>query len=451
MPSAPANFATRRPTLPTPTMPSVLPASSVLAPRPPPQSPARVARSTSRVCLTQASISMSACSATACEFEPGACTTATPRRVAAGMSTVSRPAPCRPTTRSRGQAAMRLSVQRGLMRNRIPCASAAARTRPASVSSSQTTTRAACSSSAWPSGWMGPASTTRGRGAVGIGAVSFRGVGRSLAGDEDDARGVEREGRAVEAAVELDAAPALGPEHRRELVGRVEPDLALADQLLGLGPGPGRALEARPAGAPAARRRVERVLDPERPAVHALALLGRQRAHDLVAVAGVQDEEAAGLERPPEAVEHEPVLVVGEVADRAAQVHGEVELAGELHVADVLADERERDAGLARGRPGALELGLAEVHARHLAAAARELDRVAAEAARGAQPPGAGLERGQARDPLDLARRVGRGLERPGELGPRLAEEALALEHVGHYSPLREHAGDGRVRLHRGG
>jgi hypothetical protein len=95
MPIAPANFATRRPTLPMPTMPSVLPASSRV---PPPriftdQSPARVAASSSNARLTQTSIIISACSATACEFEPGAWTTAMPRRVAAGMSTESRPTP----------------------------------------------------------------------------------------------------------------------------------------------------------------------------------------------------------------------------------------------------------------------------------------------------------------------------------------------------------------------
>ncbi len=49
MPRAPQNFATRRPTLPIPTMPSVLPSSSVWAVlaevRLAPQSPARVSLS----------------------------------------------------------------------------------------------------------------------------------------------------------------------------------------------------------------------------------------------------------------------------------------------------------------------------------------------------------------------------------------------------------------------
>ena len=177
MPSAPANFATRRPTLPTPTMPRVLPPSSVLPARGVPQSPARVALSTANVRFTQVSISISACSATACELEPGAWTTATPSRVAAGMSTVSSPTPCRPTTLSDRQAAIRLSVHRGRTRKRIPCASAAILTTPASLSSSHTTTRASFSRTALPSGWMGPASTISGR-SVAIEGISFRaGVG----------------------------------------------------------------------------------------------------------------------------------------------------------------------------------------------------------------------------------------------------------------------------------
>src|SRR5262245_25047626 len=251
-------------------MPSVLPPSSVLPARAVPQSPARVALSTANVRFTQVSINMSACSATACEFEPGAWTTATPSRVAAGMSTVSRPTPCRPTTLSDGQAAIRLSVQRGRMRNRIPCASAAIFTRPVSVSSSHTRTLASFSRSALPSGWMAPASTTSGRSVV-IGRISLLGSSRCwrvsdsttsglLPGDDDQALGVEREGRAVEAAEELDLAPSLRTQHVQELVRRVEPDLAVADQLLrGLLRLGRRALETPPAGAPAAGRGIELV------------------------------------------------------------------------------------------------------------------------------------------------------------------------------------------------
>src|SRR2546427_723188 len=213
--------------LPTPTMPSVLPASSLLPTmRLASQSPLRVDLSISRVRLTQASMSISACSATAWEFEPGA--------------------------------------------------------------------------------W-----TTRGRAWVAIERVSFLSRSGLFAGDENQARGVQREGRALEPAVELHPGPALRPEHRRELVGGVEADLALADQLprallrpcalLGLR---ACALEAPPPRAPAARRGIELVLDAERPATYALALLGRQRPHQLISIPGIEDEDTAGLERAPEAGGH---------------------------------------------------------------------------------------------------------------------------------------------------
>src|SRR6058998_340938 len=310
--------------LPTPTMPSVLPASSLLPTmRLAPQSPRRVVLSISRVRFTQASMSISACSATAWEFEPGAWTTATPSRVAAGTSTVSRPTPCRPTTLSFGQRAIRLSVQLGRRRKRIPAASAATFTSPASVSSSQTTTRASLSRSDLPSGLIGPASTTRGRDWVAIERVSFLWRSGLFAGDENQARGVQREGRALEPAVKLHPAPALWPQHRRELVGGVEADLALADQLrrallrpcalLGLR---ACALEAPPPRAPAACRGIELVLDAERPAADPLALLGRQRPHQLISIPGIENEDAAWPERAPEAVGHQAVLVVGEIADR---------------------------------------------------------------------------------------------------------------------------------------
>src|SRR2546427_5760277 len=244
-------------------MPRVLPPASFSPPRFAPQSPPRTSLSIARVRFTETSISISACSATAWELEPGAWTTATPSRVAAGTSTVSSPTPCRPTTFSCRQVRIRLSVQRGLIRNRIPCASAAILTRPASVSSSQTTTRASLSRNALPSGWIGPASTISGRGSVAIDAdllsssprLGRRGRPRILLlpRHQDEARSVQRERRAVEPAVELDAAPALGPQHRRQLVRRVEPDLALADQLLrallGLGRRPP---QPEPAGPPAA-------------------------------------------------------------------------------------------------------------------------------------------------------------------------------------------------------
>src|SRR5262245_6642317 len=79
-----------------------------------------------------------------------------------------------------------------------------------------------------------------------------------LPGHQDEARSVQRERGTVEPAVELDAAPALGAQHRRQLVRRVEPDLALADQLLraflGLGRRPP---QPEPPGLPETRRWIE--------------------------------------------------------------------------------------------------------------------------------------------------------------------------------------------------
>src|SRR3989475_4000140 len=266
--------------LPTPTMPSVLPASSLLPTmRLAPQSPRRVALWIGRVRWTRASMSISACSATAWEFERGAWTTATPSRVAAGTSTVSRPTPCRPTTLSFWQRAIRLSVQLGRRRKRIPAASAATFTSPASVSSSQTTTRASLSRSDLPSGFIGPASTTRGRDWVAIERVSFLSGSGLFAGDENQARGVQREGRALEPAVELHPAPALLPQHRRGLVGGVEADPALPDQLPRALLRPcallclrACALEAPPPRAPAAPPGVELVLHSGRSAPHSPSL-----------------------------------------------------------------------------------------------------------------------------------------------------------------------------------
>src|SRR5262245_30425260 len=145
---------------------------------------------------------------------------------------------------------------------------------------------------------MAPASTTNGRSVV-IGRISLLGSSRcwqvsdsttsgSLARDDHQALGVKRERRAVEAAEELDLAPPLRTQHVQELVRRVEPDLAVADQLLRWLPRLGRrALETPPAGAPAAGRGVELVLDADCRAAPAHALLRRQRAHALVAVARV--------------------------------------------------------------------------------------------------------------------------------------------------------------------
>src|SRR6266404_327124 len=139
---------------------------------------------------------------------------------------------------------------------------------------------------------MAPASTISGR-SVAIEGISLRDrSGRCrillLPGDHDEAVGVQREGGAVETAEELDLAPALRSEHVQQLVSRVEPDLALADQFVRrLLRFRRRALEAPPPGAPAARRRIELVLDSDGRVAPAHPLFRRQRAHTLVAVTRV--------------------------------------------------------------------------------------------------------------------------------------------------------------------
>src|SRR5919198_4792984 len=109
------------------------------------------------------------------------------------------------------------------MRKRIPRASAAVFIIASSVGSSVRTTRASRSSMARASRCSGPLTTMSGRGSLGIRSSPFG----LLAGDDDQVAGVEGEGRAVQAAEDVHAAPALGAEHRPQLVRRVQPDVAL--------------------------------------------------------------------------------------------------------------------------------------------------------------------------------------------------------------------------------
>src|SRR3989475_10273660 len=103
-----------------------------------------------------------------------------------------------------------------------------------SVGSSVRTTRYSRSRIETASVWSGALTTTRGRESAGMDASPFRSVGRPLlAGDEDQARRVERERRAVERSVHVHLTPALGTEHGAQLVGGVETDLGLTHQLTG--------------------------------------------------------------------------------------------------------------------------------------------------------------------------------------------------------------------------
>src|SRR2546429_4386629 len=103
---------------------------------------------------------------------------------------------------------------------------------PSSVGSSVRITRHSRSRIETGSSWSGALTTTRGRESAGMDASPFRSVGRPLlAGDEDQARRVERERRAVERSVHVHLTPALGTEHGAQLVGGVETDLGLTHQL----------------------------------------------------------------------------------------------------------------------------------------------------------------------------------------------------------------------------
>src|SRR5262245_44262131 len=114
-------------------------------------------------------------------------------------------------------AAIKLSLQFGRIRNRIPWAPVAAATRPDSVSSEHTTTRASVSRRAWPSGWIGPARTTRGRSEAVI-RVSLEWTVLILraslcAGDGDEPVGVGRQRRAADDAAPRLPEPAVVLEH----------------------------------------------------------------------------------------------------------------------------------------------------------------------------------------------------------------------------------------------
>ena len=106
MPKAFARRATSTPTRPRPTMPKVLPRSSVPCSDFFSHFPARVVWSARGINRASESISPSVCSATAIAFAPGVFITTIPLGVAASESTLSTPTPARPITRNRCVASM---------------------------------------------------------------------------------------------------------------------------------------------------------------------------------------------------------------------------------------------------------------------------------------------------------------------------------------------------------
>ena len=95
IPNARARCATSWPMRPSPTMPSVLPRSSLPTKRRFSQRPSFIARSAAGTERASASISAQACSATLMLLAPGALTTRMPRALAAATSTLSTPVPAR--------------------------------------------------------------------------------------------------------------------------------------------------------------------------------------------------------------------------------------------------------------------------------------------------------------------------------------------------------------------
>ncbi len=124
VPKAAIRAANSWPIRPSPTTPTVLSAIST------PENllrfhwPAAMVACAAGICRATDSSSASACSAAVMMFDCGALTTRTPRAVAAGMSTLSRPMPARATTFRLGAAA-RASASM-VVADRISTASASA-------------------------------------------------------------------------------------------------------------------------------------------------------------------------------------------------------------------------------------------------------------------------------------------------------------------------------------
>ena len=101
-----ARMAIAWPILPSPTMPSVLPRSSMPVNWARFHSPRRIEASAAAVLRASPYIRAIVCSAAAIVLPVGALTTVMPARVAASRSTLSTPTPARPTTTRRVPAAI---------------------------------------------------------------------------------------------------------------------------------------------------------------------------------------------------------------------------------------------------------------------------------------------------------------------------------------------------------
>ena len=160
MPSTVPTSAIRRPIAPRPMTASRLPRSSKPSyPSRIPHAPRLTALSSSVSRRASASISISACSLTACVVRPGACTTATPAVLAATVSMLSSPAPHRPTTWRFGRRRHMSAVIRPRPRVSTARTSSSGTSPSSSVGFAITRTSSARSSSASASGCTDSSST----------------------------------------------------------------------------------------------------------------------------------------------------------------------------------------------------------------------------------------------------------------------------------------------------
>ena len=144
MPNACARCTTSRPIRPRPTTPSVLPRSSIPTSRFFSQRFAFIWLSASAMDRADESSRAKACSATLMLLAPGALTTRIPRALAASRSTLSTPAPARPTTFRRTACRSRSPSTRVALLTMSPSASASAAASPPGG-------RSACASTVQPS------------------------------------------------------------------------------------------------------------------------------------------------------------------------------------------------------------------------------------------------------------------------------------------------------------
>ena len=182
IPNAASRCATRTPTRPRPSTPTVLPASSVPVKRLRSHSPSRRAWCACGMWRAAASSSPTVSSAAETRLAVGAVTTMTPAAVAARTSMVSSPVPARATTRSRGAAASTSASTRVPERTIRASASATAASSPARSVPSQWRTSKPSPRAATVAGLRASAMSTTGwRGGTGSSILGGAGglAGRS--------------------------------------------------------------------------------------------------------------------------------------------------------------------------------------------------------------------------------------------------------------------------------